>query len=100
SKGILRHARLNPDRAFDLPTAELDLNHLVVPDAQFLSRLPADQYQTVPNCFSDGVRQLLQPPVVVPTAIVHFVIAMEDDFEILLARRRWDCRRVEDSGGF
>ena len=43
--------------------------------------LAADQHGVVPGHLGDRIGQFLQPAVVVVTAVVHAVVAMENDFE-------------------
>ena len=74
--------------AFDRAPAELDLDDIVILHAEFARGLAADEHRVVPDHLGDRIGQFLQPAVVVVTAVVHFGIAIENHFEVVLARDR------------
>ena len=85
--------RLNPHRTHDFAAVELnpDQRHveLVVfvvmnVEAEVLRGLRAEQNHVFPNQLGDGIGQLLQPAVIVVTAVVNLVVAMENHFERVL----------------
>ena len=88
----IRHARLRPDRAFDAAAVQGDFDDVAVLDAEFARGLAADEHRVVPGQLGDGIGQLLHPAVVRVTPVVHFRVAIENDFETVFAGRP-GCRQ-------
>jgi len=78
---------LNPNRTLDRSISQLHFNDFVILDPKFGRRLAADEHAVVPDHLRDRVRQFLQPPIVVVPAIIEAVIAMENNFQAVLAGR-------------
>src|SRR5262245_50502442 len=49
TKRIIRLARLNPDRAFDLAIADADLDNITISDAMLFSSFATDEDGIVPD---------------------------------------------------
>ena len=91
SERVISLSGNNPDAAAHLATAEFDLDDLRILEAEFRRSLAADEDRVVPAHLRHRVRQLHEPRVIRPTSVVELVVAGENDFELLFARRVRAC---------
>ena len=87
----------NPDRSFDLAPSDLHLHdrhkqlvtfRVLEINVMLPRGLDAQQNHIFPGHLADRVRHFLEPAIVVVTAIIDAVIAMEDHFEVVWVWQR------------
>ena len=101
TKRVVRHAGHDPHGCAHGLASEREFDELRVLHAEVHRRLAADEHGVVPCHLGDRIGDFHEPAVVGPAAIIHAVVAGENDFEIVLRRRGdGDIRqRGRENGG-